>query len=262
MRIASMRSIPFSLSSRAVWRASLTLVALSTLAACDSDRAVSPSPISAKVPTSTNSALVPGGRGDFFTGSVNGDMTSINVAGSSYDLITPLGDTMHVADNGQFDSDATLGKVKVSNVLAGKYTVCPMIAPNNYAFPQTLCITTTIVAGSGANIGFLAYQAPSLYWNVRSTGDWAMLGGTYTVATLRIKSSFNVADNGPNDLDPTAGRVAVKVGGIGSYSVCESTPPAGFWPAITKCMNATSVGGGTKWVGQFTNQEKQVVYNP
>jgi hypothetical protein len=257
-----MRSIFFALPSRAARRVSVSLVAALALAACDSDRAVSPSPASAKIPGSTSSALYPGGRGNFFTASVNGDMTTINVAGSSYDLITPFGDTMHVADNGQFDSDGTLGKVKVSNVLAGTYTVCPMVAPNNYAFPQTLCITTNVAAGSGASIGFLAYKAPSLFWDVRSTGSWAMLGGTYTVATQRIKSSFDVSDNGPNDLDPTEGRVAVKVGGIGGYSVCEKTPPAGFWPAITKCFNATSVGGGTKWMGQFTNQEKAVVYNP
>ena len=257
-----MRSLLSAIPSRAVRRASLSLVALVALAACDSDRAVSPNTAAAKSPTSTSSALLPGARGDFFTSSINGDMSPINVAGSSYDLITPTGDTLHVADNGQFDADPTLGKVKVPKVLAGVYTVCPMIAPNNYAFPQTLCITTTVAAGSGANIGFLAYKAPSLFWNVRSTGDWLMLGGTYTVSTQRIKSSFDVSDNGPNDLDPSEGRVAVKVGGIGGYTVCEKTPPTGFWPAITKCMNATSVGGGTKWVGTFVNQEKAVVYNP
>ena len=257
-----MRSTLPGLEIRALRRASVAVFALAAIAACDSDRAISPSPASTKVPPSTNSALYPGGRGDFYASSVNGDMTTIHVAGSSYDLITPFGDTMHVADNGKFDSDGTLGKVKVSNVIAGTYTVCPIVAPNNYAFPQTLCITTNVASGSGASIGFLAYQTPSLFWDVRSTGGWAMLGGTYTVATLRIKSSFNVSDNGPNDLDPTAGRVAVKVGGISGYSVCESTPPAGFWPAITKCFTVQSVGGGTKWVGQFTNQEKQVVYNP
>jgi hypothetical protein len=241
---------------------SVSLVAVAALAACDTDRAVSPTPATTKGPASPNSALYPGGRGDFLTGVVNGDMTPITVAGSSYDLITPFGDTMHVADNGKFDSDPAFGAVKVAKVLAGKYTVCPIVPPNGYAFPQTLCITTTVVSGNAANIGFLAYQAPSLFWNITDTALWPILGGTYNVATLRIKSSFNVTDNGPNDLDPTVGRVAVKVGGIGSYSVCESTPPVGYWPALTKCTNATSVGGSTKWAGAFMNQEKQVVYNP
>ena len=112
---------------------------------------------------------MPGGRGDLFTGSVNGDMTYINVAGSSWNIITPLGDTMKVVDNGKFDSEPALGQVKVSKVLAGQYTLCPATAPTGYDFPYTICITTTVVSGSGANIGFLAYAAPSLWFEVQST---------------------------------------------------------------------------------------------
>ena len=95
-----MRSTLFALETRAVRRVSLVLFAVTALAACDSDRAVSPSPASTKVPTSTQSALYPGGRGDLFATAINGDMSTINVAGSSYDLITPWNDTMHVGDWG------------------------------------------------------------------------------------------------------------------------------------------------------------------
>jgi len=259
-----MRSTFLSLDNRAAVarRASIALLAVATLAACDSDRAVSPTPTPIAAPTSGSSSIVPGGRGDLYTGSVNGDMTYINVIGSSWNIITPLGDTMHVVDNGKFDSDATLGSVKVAKVLAGKYTLCPATAPTGYDFPYTLCITTTVVSGSGANIGFLAYQSPSLWFEVRSTALDPILGGTYNVASARSgKAKLAVSDNGANDLDPTVGRVAVKLGGIGSFSVCEATPPVNFWPAITQCVNATN-SGGTKWAGVFTNQEKQVIYNP
>lgn len=258
-----MRSTFFSLDNRAAAarRASIALFAVAALAACDSDRAVSPTPI-AKVPTSGSSALVPGGRGDLYTASVNGDMTYINVAGSSWNIITPLGDTMKVVDNGKFDSEPALGQVKVSKVLAGKYTLCPATAPTGYDFPYTICITTTVASGSGAAVGFLAYAAPSLWWEVRSTALEPITGGTYSVSSTRFgKAKLNVTDNGANDLDPTVGRVAVKLGGIGSFSVCEVTPPTNFWPASTPCMNATN-SGGTKWAGVFTNQEKQVIYNP
>lgn len=258
-----MRSTLHGLQNRALRRVSIALVAAAALAACDTDRAVSPTPAGAKLPASGSSAIVPGGRGDLGMGSVNGDMTYINVSGSAWNVITPLGDTMHVVDNGKLDSDPTLGRVKVSKVLAGKYTLCPASAPTGYAFPYTLCVSTTLVSGSYAGVGFLAYQAPSLWWEVRSTALEMIAGGTYSVANTRFgNGSFNVTDNGQNDLDPTVGRVAVKLGGIGSYSVCEVTPPAGFWPAMTTCMSATNFNGGTKWVGQFMNQEKQVIYNP
>jgi hypothetical protein len=257
-----MRSTFLSPDNRAVRRASIALLAAATLAACDSDRAVSPSPSATRVPTSGSSSLVPGGRGDLFTGSVNGDMSYINVLGSSFNIITPLGDTMKVVDNGKFDSDATVGRVLVKQVLAGKYTLCPATAPTGYDFPYTICVSTTVLSGSGANVAFLAYVTPSLWFEVRSTALYPITGGTYTVANkLSRFGKITVSDNGANDLDPTVGRVAVKLGSIGSYSVCEVTPPAGFWPATTPCLNATN-SGGTKWAGQFTNQEKQVIYNP
>jgi hypothetical protein len=171
---------------------------------------------------------------------------------------------MHVADNGQFDSDPALGSVKVSKVLAGKYTLCPIVAPNGYAFPYTICINTTLVSGSAVAIGFLGYLTPSIWWEVRSTAQWMILGGTYKVGSTRFGRAGNpidVTDNGANDLDPTAGRVAFKLGGIGGFSVCEATPPAGFFAALTPCVNVTN-SGGTKWAGQFTNQEKQVPNTP
>jgi hypothetical protein len=245
----------------AIRHASVVLFAAATLAACDSDRAVSPISNSAKLPSAGSSALYPGGRGDLVLGSVNGDMTSIKVLGSSYDVIEPIGDTIKVVDNGQFDSDPAAGTIKLKQFLAGKYTACPLTAPNGYALPQTLCITTTVAAGSGAGIGFLAYLAPSLFWDVRSTALDVIGPGTYTVSTKRNLVKFQVTDNGANDLDPTLGRVAVKISGTGTFSVCESSPPAGYFPALTQCMSATTLGG-TKWVGQFMNQEKQVVYIP
>jgi hypothetical protein len=256
-----MSSTLFSFSNRAIRHASVALFAVVTLAACDSDRAVSPTSTSAKLPSAGNSSLVPGGRGDLVLGSVNGDMTSIKVLGSSYDVIDPLGDTTKVVDNGQFDSDPVAGTIKLSQWIAGKYTACPLTAPTGYALPQTLCITTTVVSGSGAGIGYLAYLAPSLFWDVRSTALDVIGPGTYTVSTKRNLVKFQVTDNGANDLDPTLGRVAVKISGTGTFPVCESSPPPGYFPALTQCMSATTLGG-TKWVGQFMNQEKQVVYIP
>ena len=250
-----------SISNRAIRHVSVALFAAATLAACDSDRAVSPISTSAKLPTTGSSALYPGGRGDLVLGSVNGDMTSIKVLGSSYNVIEPIGDTINVVDNGKFDSDPTAGTIKLSKFLAGKYTACPLTAPNGYALPQTLCITTTVASGSGAGIGFLAYLAPSLFWDVRSTQLDVIKGGTYSVSTKRGLVKLTVEDNGANDLDPTVGRVAVKIPGPGTFSVCETTPPTNYFPALTQCAGATNVGG-TTWVPQFMNQEKQVIYIP
>ena len=256
-----MRSTLLSAGNRAMRHASIALFAAATLAACDSDHAVSPAAVSTKLPTSGSSALYPGGRGDLILGSVNGDMTSIKVLGSSYNVIEPIGDTINVVDNGKFDSDPAFGTVKLSKFLAGKYTACPLTAPTGYDLPYTLCVTTTVVSGSGAGIGFLAYQAPSLWWEVRSTALDPIGPGTYSVSSKRIIAKATITDNGPGDLDPVLGRVAVKIGAAGTFSVCETTPPPNFYPAITQCMSAVS-SGGTKWVGQFMNQEKQVVYNP
>ena len=256
-----MRSTFLSVANRAARRASVALFAAAALAACDSDRAVSPTPVSAKLPATGSSALLPGGRGDLFLSSVNGDMTTIKVLGSSYNVIEPTGDTINVVDNGQFDSDPGFGSIKLSKFLAGKYTSCPLTAPTGYDLPYKLCVTTTVVSGSGAGIGFLAYKAPSLWWEVRSTALDPIGPGVYAVSSKRSLVKLIVTDNGANDLDPTLGRVAVKVGGPGNFTVCEMTPPPNFFPALTPCMNATN-SGGTNWVGQFMNQEKQVVYTP
>jgi len=260
-----MRSTFLYMQNRAARRVTVALFATAAIAACDSDHAVAPTPAAAKLPTSGSSAIIPGGRGDLFIGPVNGDMTPIKVAGSSYDVINSVGDTMHVADNGQYDSDPALGNIKLSKVLAGKYEVCPIVAPNGYAFPYLNCMNLTLVAGSAFGIGFLGYQTPSIWWEVRSTAQWMILGGTYKVGSTRFGRAgkpIDVTDNGPNDLDATVGRVAFKVGGIGGYSVCEATPPKGFFAAITPCLNVTNSSGGTTWAGQFNNQEKQVPNTP
>jgi hypothetical protein len=259
-----MRSTFLSLQNHAATRrASIVVFAVATLAACDSDRAVSPTPV-AQVPTTGNAAIVPGGRGDIGAGVVNGNMTYINVAGASFDFITPLGDTMHVADNSNLDSDPTWGRVTVSKVLAGTYKICPTTAPTGYAFPATFCVTTTLVSGGYAGHAWVAYVTPSLFWEpLNAYSGERILGGTYSVSSTRFgKASFSVSDNGPNDLDARPGFVAVKLGGIGSFQVCEVMPPPNYWPAITPCISATNSNGGTKFAGFFQNKEKQVIYTP
>jgi hypothetical protein len=70
-----MRSTFLHMQSRAARRASIALFATAAIAACDSDHAVAPTPSAGKAPISGSSAIVPGGRGDVYVGSVNGDMS-------------------------------------------------------------------------------------------------------------------------------------------------------------------------------------------
>jgi len=243
-------------------RASLALFAAAMLAACDTDRPFSPAPKSTALPSSPSSALYPGGRGNLFLTAVHPDMTTIPTLGSSFNVIQPTGDTIKVVDNGQYDSDPSAGVIKLSQFLAGKYTSCPLTAPTGFDLAQDICVTTTVAAGSGASLGFISFPKPSLWWTVaRPTGE-LIGGGVYSVVGLHGLVKFTVADNGANDLDSRPGFVNAKITLTGTYSVCEVTPPPTSFPAMTKCFSVNNSVGKAMWVGQFTNQEQQVIYIP
>jgi len=254
-----MYSSLISLRGGVTRRVSLALTVAAALAACDSDRAVSPTSTSPKLPTAASAASVPGGRGTLMLTSVHGDMTQINVGGASYNVILTTGDTIKVTDNGYGDSDASLGRVSLVNAPAGTYTACPLTAPTGYDLPYTFCVTTTVKAGSGANLGFLAYPLVSLWWEtIRPVGDHVG-GGIYSVVGQRgLVPPFTVADNGQNDLDPMPGRINAKIPVAGTYQVCELMPPPNSFPATQTCQTVNNSGGRAKWVGYFVNQEKQV----
>jgi len=57
------------------------------------------------------------------------------------------------------------------------------------------------------------------------------------------------------------GKVAVKLTAAGTYSICETVPPNGYWNAQPACTQIPVATGEPVWTEYFVNPEAQV-YKP
>jgi len=66
---------------------------------------------------------------------------------------------------------------------------------------------------------------------------------------------------GKFDIDGDLGTVVVKPTQAGTYSICETVPPNGYWNAQPACKQVQVAAAEAGWAEWFINQEKQV-YKP
>jgi len=116
----------------------------------------------------------------------------------------------------------------------GTYTIDETTVPAGFTKDGDLPETFTLVAGQNLSLHYDNQKLEgALRINKQSTKTGNPLvgvaGATFSVVgPSPATTSFNVIDNGTNDEDTTIGEVCVSGLDLGSYTINEVTPPAGY----------------------------------
>jgi len=69
-----------------------------------------------------------------------------------------------------------------------------------------------------------------------------------------------VTDNGQNDLLPNKlGVMLVKLPAAGTYTLCETVAPVGFYKTDPSCVTVDATSGGSVYAKTFFHSEVQVL---
>jgi hypothetical protein len=195
------------------------------------------------------------------------------IGGGVFTLKDSVNNTIAIInDNSTSDADPAPGKFDVKLFTQGSYTLCETAPPPGYVFPTNqivFCFPVQIKNGQTTQLpNFLVYPIASAYWQVTDgvilpNSFYNLIGpSTFKVTSAAGAGSFDVVDNGVNDMDPGLGKIAVKVPVVGLYSICETVPPIGHWNAKPACKRITVVNGVPAWAEFFINPEAQVPSAP
>jgi len=223
--------------------------------------------------------LAPGGqlnmtffnpRPPFVQWSTTNDVGSVLVGGASYIVKDSLGSSWTVTDDQPLDSSPQAGSLQSMLSHPGTWTVCETSPPPGYLQPAGQpCASVVANWGTAPYAGTFTNNYPyTLNWGVTegvldANNNYVPLAGaTFTVAYQRGLSKTTITDNGPGDYDPRPGRVAFKVGGAGSYTVCETVAPANHWLPKPPCQTTFVTYNSPAFVGWFVTPQSQVIYIP
>ena len=92
----------------------------------------------------------------------------------------------------------------------------------------------------------------SLAWQVVDINA-ALIGGAQFKVVGPMRSTWIVADNGPADSDPAAGKFKVAGLNPGRYTVCETAAPAKYVLPATPCSSVDVAQGVTSTLKDFVN---------
>jgi hypothetical protein len=165
-------------------------------------------------------------------------------------------------DDWPFDMDPGAGSFHLILKYEATYKLCLKQVPPGYVqlAGQDPCVEANVKMNTQEK--FPTFRVVPTY-----SANWTVTDGITLIgpATFKISKGFFkgigdilVVDNGVNDRDPVLGKLAVALPAAGTYSVCETIPPANHWNAQPPCKSIT-VAAGMPWSpGPFINPEKQV----
>jgi hypothetical protein len=247
-----MYSTLLSIEGRAIRRASIALFGAAMLAACDTDRAVSPTPTTdtaptAKAPTGADLGVTPGSPGNLVLKAMDGN--NVLLGGAQYQVTGPWLYSATVTDNGPSDADATLGILRLVNMKVGVYTICEVAAPATYAIAKPACHTTSVTTGATTVELFFSVRLPYLMTELMA-GIFPKGGGVVVIKDSVGTPIMLVADNGPVDASKADGWFYVMLPYPGKFTICGATAPAGYALALHQDpCRTTSVNNGMDDVG-------------
>ena len=176
-----------------------------------------------------------------------------------------------ITDNLGADSDPAGGKFDIRWGTEGVYNLCEDTPPPGYSFLNgqvTYCTTIQLKHGTiWQNAApYTVYPTYSAYWHVTDgTVDPNFYPNLIGPSTFTVNIAggppITVVDNGVNDINGNLGKIAVKLPSAGTYSICETVPPNGYWNAQPACKQVQVAAAEAGWAEWFVNQEKQV-YKP
>jgi hypothetical protein len=190
--------------------------------------------------------------------------------GSAFTVKDSLGQGGAVTDNQWPDSDPFDGGLQRGLPHPGTWTVCQTSAPTGLVMPAGQPCHKVVINWGGIGQGgqFANYFPYSMNWGVTegvvdANNNYVPLAGAkFTVQYQRSLSKTSIDDNGPNDYDPRPGRVAMKLGAAGTYTVCEVQAPANHWLPKPPCQSVNVQYAAPAFVGWFITPEAQVIYIP
>ena len=198
------------------------------------------------------------------------DVGTLTGPGSTYTVKDSLGGGWTITDNQWPESSPQDGSLQKGLPHPGTWTVCQTVAATGYVLPAGQpCAKVVVQWGEIGWAGFFVNNLPySANWGVTegvvdANNNYAPLAGAkFTVQYQRSLNKTSIDDNGPNDYDPRPGRVAMKLGAAGTYTVCEVQAPANHWLPKPPCQTVNVKYATPAFVGWFITPESQVIYIP
>ena len=237
-----------SLDSRALRRASVAVVSVALLAACDSNRSLEPTVPT--VPTTVQPMVIPNGLGSIVVSTVTTEANVKKLIGGAKLSYQGPRTSGTVIDNGQNDIDPTWGKIRLMSLLPGTFTVCEIVAPIGYVVFGQSCQQITVVANGIATTEFDHVILPHTQFQVRNAANQLVGGATFLIKT-NIATIMVVTDNDAKDINKTAGNFTVRLPAAGSYWVCPATAPAGYVFGNPTCRYSFYQNGYFTNIGAF-----------
>lgn len=196
--------------------------------------------------------------------------TLVSSAGATFTVKDSLGQGSTVTDDQWPDTSPQTGALQRTLSHPGTWTICQTVAPAGYVMAAGQPCSKVVVNFGGIGWGgsFVNNLPYSANWGVTegvvdANNNYVPLAGAkFTVAFGRGLSKISVDDNGQNDYDPRPGRVAVKLAGAGTYTVCEVQAPANHWLPKPPCKTVNVQYATPAFAGWFITPESQVIYIP
>ena len=249
-----MRFTPLSVGVATARRASAAVLCTMLVAACDTDRPVSPSTTStvAELPTGA-SAYLRGGVGNLVITSV--DILKNLIGPTMFKVTGPNLFVLTVTDNDPSDADKTVGKIWLKNLAVGSYTICEVASPLGYALPDWKCHQSPVDNGSTTGVEpFVHNKMPYV-----DAGYIDILGNRIGGGAMTVKDStgtpiMTIVDNSIDDLKKTNGYFQFYLPRAGKFFICGVTPPPGFAvpPGLNPCLTVNAQWGAGHHVESLT----------
>jgi hypothetical protein len=230
----------------------LILAAVTLVAACNTETSFGPT--ADHVPTSPVLAKgANGGGGSHAIWAVVDKITGDSVGGAVF-LVKNSGGTVltNVTDNSSYDLDPRPGVFDVT-LEKDAAEICLYAAPpsrffNNSKTPK--CVSITVGGKIELEPWCVVYLYSAYWW--ASVNGLPTTKGTYSVSGPN-GFSMTVVSNGQNDR-ATSAYVYVKLPTSGSYTVCQTVPPAGTALPTQPCRTIDVLLGTPVLLSPFANK--------
>lgn len=183
-----------------------------------------------------------------------------------------------VRDNAGLDTDDTAGELSLANLALGTWTVEETDAPNG--FVKDSDVETVTVTATGQSTIPIFVNIPqqhgvpgTLRWFKHNDNQQLLGGATFQVCRTAavtgapiVDTCLTVTDNSAPDVDETAGELQLEQLALGTWTIKESSAPAGYIldsttkPVILTADNASNADGDPL-IPVFVNTTRQY-YEP
>ena len=227
------------------------LLGVVALAACETDKTVAPK--ATEVPAVQSALLVRTGALRVTVVDDQGNL--VKGFGAAIKFTDSQNNTVTLQDQTLKDGDQTIGKLVVSGLTPGAYTVCDSVQASGYLLGKNPCVTAIVTAGVTKDAAtFVNPRFP--YLHVSNIDVWNHLrGGAWLFVSDTLGQNGNVVyDNVAGvDVDPVGGVIKTPLFRDGKQKVCVIQPPTSyhFIPGNSYCATFNATFGDTIQVAPF-----------